>query len=134
MTLPVRVVGVLGDPVEPVDGDRGQAVGVEVVGRRRCPGRRSPRRSVPRPYQSGRIAVVLPLGSVYVAAAAASSVAAAGLPDVPLLVQPCSWYGAELLGRAVGRVIVPTRSAVVGDRDRRCDSGSLTWVSRPDRS
>ena len=45
----------------------------------------------PRPYQSGRIWVRLPLGSVEFEADSASKMAGAGLPEVPLLVQPCSW-------------------------------------------
>ena len=66
----------------------------------------------PSPHQSGRKAVVLPLGLVYVLVAWASRVAAAGLPDVPLLVQPDSW---SLVNSSVvrsGRVMVPTRSAL----------------------
>ena len=43
------------------------------------------------PRQSGRRVVTSLKGSVKVDPTSARSVAATGLPDVPLSVQPCSW-------------------------------------------
>ena len=63
--------------------------------------------------------VMLPLASVKVEPPAASSVAGAGLPDVPLLVQPCSWSALNSSVVRSGCVIVPTLlCAVVTDRDQ----------------
>lgn len=45
-------------------------------------------------------------------AASARSVDAAGLPEVPLLVQPCSWSAETNCVAPSGCVIVPTRSAL----------------------
>ena len=82
------------------------------------------------PFQSGWIVVALLLGLVYVPPARARSVAAAGLPDVPLFVQPDSWSLVNFSVVLSGRVIVldaSSRSHSDGDGVRRriSDLGQL---------
>ena len=71
------------------------------------------------PRQSGSSVVTLFRASVKVEPTSPSSTDGAGLPDVPLLVQPCSWSGAEFFGREVGLCdrSHPSRT-VVADRDQ----------------
>ena len=68
------------------------------------------------PRQSGSSVVTLLSGSVKVEPTSASSTDGAGLPVVPLSVQPCTWAGENSSVVLSACVIVPTRSlAVIGD-------------------
>src|SRR5271167_3821631 len=86
---------------------------------------------VPSPSQSGWMVVVLLLGSVYLPVAWASRVGAAGLPDVPLLVQPDSWSFVKVSVGPSGRETVDTRSAASYEIVTVWERGSVIWVSCP---
>ena len=85
----------------------------------------------PKPFQSGWIVVALLLGLVYVPPAVASSVAGAGLADVPLFVHPDSWSLVNFSDVLSGRVIVPTLPAESYAIVAVCESGSVICVSWP---
>ena len=89
------------------------------------------------PRQSGSSVVTLLSGSVKVEPTSPSNTDGAGLPDVPLSVQPCVWAAENSSVVLSGWVIVPTRSAesyviVVIFVGSPADEGSVTLVIWPD--